>query len=462
MAETDSMDDTECELLSMLLGPYSEDEEMRSKAEEVWEWVDTVFDQLVETHPMKNTMRYTNSSRAAKPQLLVLLANYLYSHRWLDAARIVTRLISEPNGTAHIAHHVGMELVQQDRSQELASLMERLMKQLKVLLDLNTKNLGLDYFLCLFKQGMLNEARDVLRNYHVRSVVGSRPFLGKSRQDDFVSEVLYKGYEGLSFYVEWLQLSNEVPCDSEASHVNTEQDPKQLAETAVKCFTGLENTPNHLDIFIQPYLHLLQYLGSEVSAVEVATSYCKTNPDNANAWRLLLQCNLLDDDLKREALINLCRLLPCEPTWVLKNRHLLKAECVKILLECLDYPENQQNSQLWRALAEDLLQTGLTQDVRDLWEQRVDWWPDLHFSDAQVIEDTAQLSTEALEDCLRNDELSANASELISCKASVAHLLCGSDNGYTARVVLIGRLLNESEDGGWRLLHQALMTDAIL
>ncbi|ELT91837.1 hypothetical protein CAPTEDRAFT_194149 [Capitella teleta] len=385
----ENMEATERTLLCMLLGPNSQHGEERTKAKALWLWVDKLAEQLVETHPIKTTFIPSDRCRGVGPRLVTLLADALHDHSWADASLILERLIIEPKATAHIAHRVGMELIQQLHSDDEPILMEDLMKKLKLLLDLRTKTVGLDYFFYLFKEGMIHEARDVIQNYHKRAVVGYRSVLRKSPQDKFVSATLCRGYEGLTYYAEWLQPSEDMqPPDHK----------QQLVEKAIQCFSDLEDVKN-TEVFIQPYLHLLRALPWEDRALRVIKKFCSSNHDNANAWKMLLQHYKQHKKYRkrlREPLKELCRLLPAESQWVLEYRELLKPNesCLEFLFKCLDYPENKDNRLLWGIFADELEKRRGSREAHDLWVMRMDWWPDFH--DFCYLQSVDRLQTETL------------------------------------------------------------------
>ncbi|KAK2182742.1 hypothetical protein NP493_339g02009 [Ridgeia piscesae] len=384
-------------------------------------------------NPLRVSDRYVNSGASLLPKLFILLRECLLSHRWKQVTEVMTVISKLPANNEITLLKVGMEVFQQVPGDNSA-LLEKLISQMKCLSTMNPKEVVLEHVLVLIHQKKFKDARQAFQ--HVpRRKSQKKSVTWRERERAHYIDLLFQGYQGLVFYVEWLTAQErlqDMRTQMEGSQLlqlsdrlsSEEEEARGLANRAINHLSALCGQPGVWDIFITKHIELLEFYGDHERAREVLMDYAEKNVANINAHRYLYnfyQRHDVDRTEKMEALQALCDVSPSDE--LVLDLHTLYMDAgaytlrtLTLLFDMLDFVCWQTVDEPWRRLAGQLMETYRRHNKVDLdaigecWRIRDTWWPLYHFTSHHV--DTGDPS-------------------LLLHKAMVATFVLGADNSFT-------------------------------
>lgn len=395
-------------------------------------WMKAV-NESIQSIPGVSAYDFSDTHRSDIPilhQLLHLLRECLLNQSWTEALKVLQSVVKVPQGTSYAIWKVGTEL-QGMENEGNRDLIQQLSNQMRLISDLNSQEVVLDFMSYLLSVGENEEAVRVLQE------VKKRQGRKKEKEEvDYYMEKLHVAYLGLLWYLEWkrcLCLQSDFTLNdadgtlgesllqmSQQQSVSTQM--VSYRDKAIACFNKLRGEPGVWDMFVTKYAELQLYSDKVAEAVDILKEYRDSNPDNLNAHKYLYMfCREHcpeKEDLKQQLktiaemspsdglVLQLCEELQDEPS-----------VAVAYLFKLLDYSCWQQNSQAWGMLAEFLTKiykhrSGKSRKerevVKECWDTRESWWPAYQFSSYRANSDPD------------------SKGQLLS-KTIVASLLCGKD-----------------------------------
>lgn len=359
------------------------------------EWFDALDKSFDTGDPLSLVTR--NGYTLLVPHLLQLLREFLLSHQWQEAVKVLHGLTREHKNTATTIWKVGLELLYTNPETN-ARLVDQLINQLKWCSDLNAKEVLLEYAMFLLNQARPEDAALAFMNIPKHIGVKKEP----TARSEYI-DVLFEAYHGLVYYVEWLKVKSQmehvqntatdnIHLQSTPIMCNYEELMKKHCQKALNCFQCLKGRLGIWDIFVTKHLELLEYYSRYEECEDLLESYIQTNSDNPNAYRYLYWFYVKNDfslDKRKEVLKTLARHVPSDPLVLDLCQLLIQGEenvtCLGYLFDLLDYSVWQQEERPWKMLSEVLLlvlktkRADMVDTVKTIWDIRSSWWPVYHF-----------------------------------------------------------------------------------
>ncbi|XP_053407896.1 TATA box-binding protein-associated factor RNA polymerase I subunit A-like [Mercenaria mercenaria] len=382
------------------------------------------------------------------PQLFHLLRQCLLNHRWSEALQVLQNVVHVPIGSSQTVWKVGTELLSME-AEDNRDLIQQLFSQMKVLSDLDAKEVVMEFVVYLLKIGDDAEATTVMQE--VRKRHGLKKVTSGDREK--YMEKLHKAYLGLLWYLEWkkykkqcdelsMQRSGFRQSDSLSQHLMQSQKQsltmqiKNFSDRAISCFKELEGYPGVWDIFVTKHAELLVCDGKQMDAFSLLKSYCDNNGDSLNAHKYLYdfcQKHFPEHDDKIWSLKIVAQLSPSDGLVLDLCSQLIAdgdiCSAVPLLFNLLDYSCWQAIEQPWRMMSKCLKKIYKQRSesemlvIQDCWTVRESWWSAYHFTRYTA------------ENCRSEKSLMLH-------KAVVASLLCGKDNEFVVEAM---KYLTEEE-----------------
>ncbi|XP_041350613.1 TATA box-binding protein-associated factor RNA polymerase I subunit A-like isoform X2 [Gigantopelta aegis] len=409
------------------------------------EWF-TTLSNSVSTNDYFHALKSSNHFYLV-PRLFKLLQECLVTQRWSEALKVMNAIATEPLHTSNTIWRAGMEILYANPSGNM-SLIGQLTNQLKVLSDINGKEVVLEYFMYLLTQGHLDDAKKAIQSANTIKRHGQ-----KSNEKSNYINTLLRAYQGLVWYVEWLMSKQRHEFQTTQdrdnpglvgvmSHINYEEKMKLQATKAVTCFQSVINGPGVWDIFITKYIELLEYMQDEEKAHNVLLSYCEKNEDNPNAYCYLYEFQIRQGESDDQVIKTLSLLADKDPSnkLVLDLCNLIKdtPKEVEHLFNLLDYPMWNETLLPWQQLLsflENIKSRPSLKVLDQCWNMRKDWWPNYVWN---------------------KDGISTMDREVMINKALVASALLGRENAFTEAVLLV-----VDEEDKPRLLEKVFTSDLL-
>ena len=354
---------------------------------------------------------------------------------------VLAEEISENIPTGPAVFHGGMEVFYQEGG-DSSNQLSQFITQLKLLSEINAQKVVLEFFMYLMTEKRTEDAKMQLELLPKRSKE-------VSSHDKVINKTLIKAYEGLIYYVEYLEakhrrgrLLNQSAGDPfmESSVSGPGDAETQImtsaANKAINCFSKIEGESGVWDIFVTKHVELLEFLELLETAQLVLQRNAEKNPENPNALKLLFNYYCRHDcdvDLCKEVLQQVCAQVPSDESAlrlhdILHDEGSDMKERLTLLFDLLDYATWQNDVRPWSRLANELCtineQSGTVIDsgqVTDLWRIRSSWWPDYQFD--AFTQQPGELSRAVL-----------LQPALYQHKVAVSKFLLGVDNSYAVEI----------------------------
>ncbi|WAR18303.1 TAF1A-like protein [Mya arenaria] len=247
-------------------------------------------------------------------------------------------------GSSSTIWKVGSELLAMHGS-ENRDLLQQLYNKMKVLADINSQQVAIEFAIYLLYIGEKDEAINIFQE-HISIV-------GKSQNVEGLDEKLRKAYLGLVWYVEWRSYQQKIQ-QCEQDKVLVSMEGVEAGEALLQGY--LEARPDNLHPHKYMYQFLLTYNSHQEKLLNILKKIATLSPSDA-------------------LVIELCKRLPPESQ-------------IGHLFQLLDYAVWQNDLSPWQQLInclEHLLyrKEGVAEGQRavaDCWSERKSWWPAYHFS----------------------------------------------------------------------------------
>ncbi|XP_048589937.1 TATA box-binding protein-associated factor RNA polymerase I subunit A isoform X2 [Nematostella vectensis] len=335
-------------------------------------------------------------------QIARLLLDALLEHRFEDAAICVISLCGRGKVVPELLWRTGTEVLKSIPGNPL-----RVVQFYKYLFPICTPYqremlLDLGFFL-IHSNNDLTEAYELLKD--------------KASSEPFSKDKLVHGYLGLFEYIFWKRKNMQLEDHSSlqglldsveegAGSMHNSMLLKELvfySRKAMAYFHGLVDCDGIWDLFLTRHAELLVFHGQNEDAIKMLTRYRDKNPENPNTHRYLY--HFLKGDIRpRPQLISVLEgLLHVDPTSELAEEYckLLSGyekeqtsirKSLVTLFHKLDHFDSRKCLNTWSALSDNLdaAHQLFDQDtwselvLKGLWEERTDWWPEYHFSKAEL------------------------------------------------------------------------------
>ncbi|XP_052766083.1 TATA box-binding protein-associated factor RNA polymerase I subunit A-like [Mya arenaria] len=372
---------------------------LRNEPGPALDWISKVTQDFADIDPFTRYgfMDAKEKQRTPVPilqKVFYLLHECLLNQRWPCSLDILQKLCSIPAGSSSTIWKVGSELLAMHGS-ENRDLLQQLYNKMKVLADINSQQVAIEFAIYLLYIGEKDEAINIFQE-HISIV-------GKSQNVEGLDEKLRKAYLGLVWYVEWRSYQQKIQqCEQDkvdgkgsqdihSSLLNYEMQTSNYAKKALQCFDALNGVPGVWDIFILKHVEVLVSMEGVEAGEALLQGYLEARPDNLHPHKYMYQF-LLTYNSHQEKLLNILKkiatLSPSDALVIELCKRLPPESQIGHLFQLLDYAVWQNDLSPWQQLInclEHLLyrKEGVAEGQRavaDCWSERKSWWPAYHFS----------------------------------------------------------------------------------
>ncbi|KAL4237707.1 TATA box-binding protein-associated factor RNA polymerase I subunit A [Mactra antiquata] len=296
------------------------------------------------------------------PQVFHLLRECLLLHHWPEALKVFNELPTISVGASRTIWKVGTELLAMD-GESNSDLMQDLFNKMKIVKELNCKEVVLDYVVYLLS---INDSNDAIEMMQVKI---KKP----SETNNEYLNSLHKAYMGLLWYLEWKKacdslekektrheeslMGSQPPSTSRVMSYAAQK--KNFYCKAIACFEEIKDIPGIWDMFIQRHVELLMHEEMTEDALKVLTNYVDNNPENLHAHKYLYkfcQTNYPEKDLLGQ-LQTVAKMCPSDELVLDLCSKLMKDDvysALKQLFKLLDYSCWQDKMKPWKMMADCL------------------------------------------------------------------------------------------------------------
>ncbi|XP_052106817.1 TATA box-binding protein-associated factor RNA polymerase I subunit A-like [Mytilus californianus] len=343
------------------------------------------------------------------PKLLDVLKECLSSHRWSQVVPVIKQISKHELTTFWKTSMEAMYV-----SDSAVSLVQQLVKELKTVRHLSCQEVLLEYLMFLLHHGKIDDAKQI-----------SQEKVKQTRYEqtarDHHTEVLYKSYLGLVWYVEWKSLKMKIKDLDENSDLvsNYEEIMVVYAQKAMIGFQQVSGEVGVWDIFITKHVEILEHYDKIEEAKDILAQYRDKNTENLNAHKYVyyfcVRNGFFEHD-EIQLLMNIAEKCPSDSLVLPLCNKLVEdnkiREALKFLFDLLDYCCWQQQLKAWKFLVDLIAIRNKSSEVihtlEESWKIRQSWWPQYHF--------TSYDCPESGEEC-----------ELCLCKSKYAAYVLGQD-----------------------------------
>ncbi|XP_063418603.1 TATA box-binding protein-associated factor RNA polymerase I subunit A-like [Mytilus trossulus] len=370
-------------------------------------WLNNLDKELKSDDPL--CTKGDNNVDMVIPKLLDVLRECLSSHRWSQVVPVIKQISKHELTTFWKTSMEAMYV-----SESSVPLVQQLVKELKTVRQLSCQEVLLEYLMFLLHHGKIDDAKQISQEK-----IKQTRFQKNAR--DHHTEVLYKSYLGLVWYVEWKFLKMKIKDLDENSDLVSNYE-EIMAVYAQKAMIGFQQVSGEIgvwDIFVTKHVEILEHYDKIEEAKDILTDYRDRNTDNLNAHKYFYyfcERNGFYPNEEIQLLMNIAEKCPSDSLVLQLCNKLVEdnkiPEALNFLFYLLDYNCWQQELKPWKLLV-DLIDTRnksleVIHTLEEIWKMRQSWWPQYHF--------TSYDCPETGEEC-----------ELCLCKARYAVFVLGQD-----------------------------------
>ncbi|XP_048738158.2 TATA box-binding protein-associated factor RNA polymerase I subunit A-like isoform X2 [Ostrea edulis] len=352
----------------------------------ILQWFDVLESSLIVDDPFKTNIGASNYT-VLVPHVLQLLRFCFLTRRDVPAITLLNLLAEEPKKFIDLIWRGVTELVFHNPEQ-YKPFLDQLVNQLKQLVEINAKEVLLDFLLCVLHQGQITEAKYIFTDIPKQKLTTVTEHMKQT-------DILCKAYQGLVFYVEWTVARNKTQrlrdlgdqLDDDVSE-NFEDFMRSCADKALNFFDVLKDLTGVWDIFVTKQVEMLEYYDKQEEAEDVLQAYKEQNKENPNTHKYLYQFAVRHQwstSSKISLLKDLAVHVPSDPLVIDLCAILIKedkaTEAAHYLFNLLDDGSWQFELQPWKLMSEILTSEVKSRNViEECMDDRKLWWPQYHFS----------------------------------------------------------------------------------